>query len=134
MTLAAIVITVLFAPIVYMALLSRSDCGYFADTRCICGHNCYIHIKSDGYHQYSPGHQVPEHRSFDLRRGQNGEWELLALAPPAGAWSPVAEGDVVARIRFHDKAMYMAWSGNNWERHARIYNPWPIWIAQVLRR
>src|SRR6266508_2242932 len=43
-----------------------------------------------------------------------------------------AEGKVVGRLRLHDGALWEQWSGRtNWTRHARVYNPWPIWLARL---
>jgi len=36
------------------------------------------------------------------------------------------------RLRFQGGDLYVSWSGGtNWARHARVYNPWRIWIARL---
>lgn len=127
----ATVMLALLAPTVFTVLTARGTSGYFHDGRCMCGHECFIRIEGDGYFQYSPGHGMPEQRVFALR-SHNGEWEMLALRPRDDAWSPVEEGKVVARLRFQGGALYKSWSGTtNWTRHARVYNKWPIWLAEL---
>ena len=125
-----VVLVILVAPIVWSAF--RAD-GYFEAGRCTCGNDIYIHITGDSYLTYSPGHGVPEHCSFALRRKEK-EWEILALAPPDGYTSPMKEGEVVGRLRFQNRDLYF--SGvhtTNWTRHERVYNVWDIWIAQLLK-
>lgn len=124
---------VLVAPIVSTALSASGTSGYFEDGRCACGHDSFVRIKDGGYFQYSPGHGVPEHRSFTIR-AHDGEWEVLGLPHSDAYWSPLeGEDRVIARLRFRDGALYESWgTSTNWTRHARVYNPYRIWIARLL--
>lgn len=118
-------------PIIAALLSSGSLAGYYQDVRCACGHDSYIHIDGDSYYQYSPGHGMPEQHLFDARP-RDGGWELMAVRPPDRFWSPTQEYQVAPRLRIENGDLYESWTGTNWTRHARVYNPWPIWFAQWL--
>jgi hypothetical protein len=126
---------VLISPIVFTALSGNSTHGYFEGGRCLCGHDSFIRIEGGGYFQYSPGHGVPERRSFNVRlHGE--EWEVLGhpLSDTYGS-ALQGEGEVLARLRFREGALFEAWgSGTNWTRHARVYNPYRVWIAKWLNK
>jgi hypothetical protein len=95
--------------------------------------NVYIHVKGDGYFQFAPGHNMPEHLCYKLRQHAD-EWEAVALGSPDGLWSSKKEGDVVMRLLLKDGALYESWSGStNWTLHARIYFPLHVWTAKLLK-
>jgi hypothetical protein len=126
---AGTLVVVFLTPIAWSAWGAH---GYFDGGRCTCGNPIFIRIRDDGYFRYSPGHGVPEHRAFALRR-RDGGWDVLGLRPPDGVWSPVAEGEAVARMRLQDGALYESWdSTTNWTRRARVYNVWRVWIPEFL--
>ncbi len=129
---AAAIAALLASPILFSALSGGGTHGYFEAGRCLCGHDCFIHIRDDGYYQYSPGHGVPEHRSFAIRP-HGGEWEILGLPHSEMFWSPLeGEDKVIARFQIRDGALFTAWgNSNNWTRHARVYNPYRIWIGKL---
>jgi hypothetical protein len=65
---AAIVLgVVLVSSIVFTAVAAGGTRGYFEGGRCVCGHDIFIRVEGNGYFKYSPGHGVPEHRSFTVR-------------------------------------------------------------------
>ena len=116
------------------AILSRGSLrGYYEDGRCACGHDSYVHIEGDRYWQYSPGHGMPEQHLFNVRPCDDG-WELIAVYAPDRVWSPVQESQVTPRLRIQNGDLYESWAGTNWTRHARVYNPWPVWFAKWLAR
>jgi hypothetical protein len=124
-------VAVVLAPVAWSALGTG---GYFYDGRCACGHDCYVRIQGDGYFSYSPGHEVPEHRKFTLRRSADG-WDVMGLPHSDMYWSPLeGEDKVIARLRYRDGALYESWGGStNWNRLPRAYNVWRIWAAKLLR-
>jgi hypothetical protein len=99
----------------------------------LVGDDIFIHIVGNRYFNYSPGHGVPERLSYNLRQ-RGDEWEMLALAPPPNAWAPIREGEVIARLKIRDGALYECWSGANWTRIPRVYNPYRIWIAKLFKK
>jgi len=132
----ALAVAAFLLPIAFLAVSASSPQGYFDGGRCACGHRIYIHVVRDGYFSYSPGHGVPEHRDFTLRSAEGG-WDVIRLPEPdtTGMFMHMAATGVVAKLQFRDGAIYESWSGtNNWQRHNRIYNPWPIWISKLLAR
>jgi hypothetical protein len=126
---------ILASPIVFTALSTRGTGGYFEDGRCACGNDIFVRIQGNGYYRYSPGHGMPESRSFTIRRHDD-EWEVMGLPHSDLYWSPLeGENKVIGRLRFHDGALFESWgNGTNWTRHARIYNPYRIWIAKLFDR
>jgi len=124
---------ILASPIVFTAVSPGGTGDYFEDGRCACGNDIFIRIEGDGYYRYSPGHGVPERRSFTIRRHDD-EWEVMGLPHSDLYWSPLeGENKVIARLRFRDGALFESWgSSTNWTRHARVYNPYRIWIAKLL--
>lgn len=85
--------------------------GYFYQGRCACGHDCYVRIEGEDYLSYSPGHGVPEHRKFMLRRSGDG-WDVNGLPHSDIYLSPLEGGDkVVGRIRYGDGALHESWDG-----------------------
>jgi len=126
------VIVVLGAPVAWSAFGTH---GYFYDGRCTCGNDVFVRIQGDGYLKYSPGHGVPEHRAFTMRAQRDG-WEIMGL-PHSDAYSSPLEGadKVIARVRFHDGALYESWgSSTNWNRLPRVYNIWRVWWARLLNQ
>src|SRR5690242_1373932 len=93
--------------------LSRSHLGgWFDGYQCACGLSVYIHVKGDRYFQYAPGHHMPEHLCYNLRP-HGDEWEAVEIRRPESAWSSLTkEGDVVARLRLSEGALYESWSGS----------------------
>jgi len=124
--------TILLLPIAYTAFFAHGTNAYFECGRCMCGHDIFVHVVGDRYYHYSPGHGHPEYLCYNLRQRGDG-WEMLALAPPPYAWTSFREGEVVARLKIHDGAIYECWSGTNWTRFPRVYNPYRIWIAKLLK-
>ena len=123
---------VFLAPVAWSAFGTH---GYFCDGRCICGNDVFVRIRGDGYFNYSPGHGVPEHRAFTLRAQGDG-WEVMGL-PHSDLYSSPLEGEnkVIARIRFHDGALYESWgSSGNWTRLPKVYNIWRVWWAKLLKQ
>lgn len=124
-------LTTALAPVAWSTL---GTAGYFCSGRCVCGYNCYVRIRGDGYFSYSPGHGVPEYRKFTLRRNADG-WDIMGLPHSDMDWSPlVGENKVIGRIRFRGGALYESWGNSaNWSRLPRAYNVWPIWAAKLLK-
>ncbi len=121
-----------FAPLVWSA---RGTTGYFYDGRCACGHNCYVRIQGHAYLKYSPGHQVPEHRAFTLRPTADG-WDLLGLPHSDTYWSPL-EGEAKSSRTYDSVAETCTKHGGtalNQTRLTKVYNPWPIWAAKLLKQ
>jgi hypothetical protein len=128
---AGTLLVIFLAPIAWSAFGTR---GYFDGGRCTCGNPIFNRIGDDGYFSYSPGHGVPEHRTFAARRNDTG-WDLLELPAPGGFASVIAEGSVVARVRLEGSALYESWgSQTNWTRHSRVYDVWRVWIPELLSR
>ena len=122
-------------PLVLTVLPTGGAHVYYDDGRCVCGHDTFIRISSNGYFKYAPGHGVPERREFSVRP-HGDEWEVLGLPHSAWSWSPLeGEDKVIARVRIRDGALYESWgSSTNWTRHARIHNPYRIWIAKLMEK
>ena len=78
---------------------------------------------------------MPEHRVFILRQHDD-EWEALTETKPKGQEleSFLPEGQVIARLRFREGALFESFHGTNWTRHARIINPYGIWWAKLLHK
>jgi hypothetical protein len=129
------VLALVLLPIALSAFSSRSPHIYYEGGRCACGHDTFIRVTKDGYFQYSPGHGVPEHRSFTIRP-HDGEWEVLGLPHSDMYWSPLeGEDKVIARLRIHDGALYESWGGStNWTRRARVINPYRVWFAKLTEK
>jgi hypothetical protein len=126
-------VALLAAALASVARFALGTGGYFYSGRCVCGHDCYVHIQGDGYFSYSPGHEVPEYRKFKLRRTADG-WDVMGLPHSDMYWSPLeGENRVVARLYFRDGALYESW-GTNWNRLPRVYNVWRIWAAKLLKK
>ena len=127
-------VTLLVAALAPVAWSALGTGGYFYDGRCICGHDCYVRIQGDRYFSYSPGHGVPEHQKFTLRRSADG-WDIMGLPHSDMYWSPLeGEDKVIGRIRYHGGALYESWgSSTNWSRLPRAYNVWRIWAAKLLK-
>ena len=108
--------------------------GYFCEGRCVCGHEVFVRIKRDGYFSYSPGHEVPEHRDFTLRRTSDGR-DVMGSPHSDWYWSPLeGENKVVARLRYRDGALYESRGGTtNWNRLPRAHNVWSIWVAKLTK-
>lgn len=124
-----VALIVILTPIVRSAFGAS---GYYVGGRCACGNETFIRIERDAYFKYSPGHSVPEERAFSLR-AHGTELEVLAVRPPDGAWASANEGQVLAKLRFQDGALYESWAGStNWVRHERVHNPWRVWLAKLL--
>jgi hypothetical protein len=119
------------APIAWSALGTR---GYFYRGRCACGNDCYVRIQGDGYFSYSPGHEVPEHREFTLRRTADG-LEVMGIPHSEMYWSPrEGESEVIGHLRLRGGALYESWGNStNWTRLPKAYNVWPIWMAKLLK-
>jgi len=120
------------APVAWSALGTH---GYFCEGRCVCGNDVFVRIRGDGDFKYSPGHGVPEYCAFALR-AQGDEWEIMGL-PHSDLYSSPLEGEnkVIARIRFHDGALYESWgSSGNWTRLPRVNNIWRVWCAKLLKQ
>ncbi len=129
--------TVLLSPIFFQAVFTSAMRGYFEDSRCACGYDSFIHVRSGGYFDETPLHGMGERQGFTLRRAGE-EWELLTLPPPTNSafivFGPPA-GEVAGRVRIQGGDLYLAFAGRtNWTRHARIYNPWRIWLARLQAR
>ena len=133
---AIITLTILaFLPLVFKSVSTPGGGVYYEGGRCICGHDIFIRIQGDGYFHYSPGHGVPEYKAFTIR-SHDGEWEVLGL-PHSDLYSSPLEGEnrVIARLRIHEGALYESWDGGiNWARHARVLNPYRVWIAKLSER
>jgi hypothetical protein len=129
---ATFAVFVFVAPIVWSASGKQ---GYFYSGRCLCGHDSFVRIQGDGYFNYSPGHGVPETRSFSLRPRDDG-WDLFGRPHSDAYWSPLeGEDKVIAHIRFHDGALFESWdNGAHWRRLPRAYNVWRIWVAKLLKQ
>ena len=125
-------VTILLLPIAYTTFFRHGTNAYFEEGRYMCGHDIFIHIAGDRYFRYSPGHGTPEYLCCSLRQ-RGDEWEMLALAPPPYAGTSFREGEGVARLKIRDGALYECWSGTNWTRFPRVYNPYRIWIAKLLK-
>jgi hypothetical protein len=158
LAVVAVLAIVLLPPV-----LSSVNGGWFYAYRCACGHPVYVHVKGDGLFGYSPGHGVPEHRNANLRRRADGGWDVLALAPDSGSGmvaiisdAPKA-GSVCSRMRIRGGTLYEesfrdgssaprvylspnepldlpAVRQTNETRYSRVYNPWPIWLAQLREK
>ena len=128
----AVAVVVYLTPILFTAATVRDVDGYFQAGRCACGYDLFIHITGDGYARFAPGHGETGRRLTCALRPRAGGWELLALGPPDGMWSPVEKDAVVGHLRFQDGALWESYSGGtNWTRHARVYNLWPIWWTEL---
>jgi hypothetical protein len=153
-------VVAMLAIVLLPPVLSSVNGGWFYAYRCACGHPVYVHVKGDGLFGYSPGHGVPEHRDANLRRRADGGWDVLAIASDNGneiygimSDAPKA-GSVCSRMRIRGGTLYeesLRVSSNspriylspgkpqdqpaarqtNETRYSRVYNPWPIWIAQL---
>jgi hypothetical protein len=120
------------APVAWSALGTR---GYFREGRCACGNDIFVRILGNGYFSYSPGHEVPEHRKFTVRRNSDG-WDIMGLPHSDMYWSPLeGEDKVIGHLRFRGGALYESWgSSTNWMRLSRAYNVWGIWAAKLLKK
>lgn len=115
-------LAVFLAPIVWSAFGIQ---GYYDGGFCNCGYPIYIHMRGDGYYQYSPGHGQPEQLVFTLRQRDN-EWVALK-----------GDGNVLVRYRIESGALCESFSRTgaaNWTRHARVYNVWRVLVPQLLSR
>lgn len=123
----------LVSPIIFTVLSAKGNGGYFVGGRCACGNDIFIRVEGDGYFKYSPGHGVPERRSFTVH-WHNSEGDVMGLPHSDMYWSPLeGENKVIGRLRFHEGALFESWgSSTNWTRLPRVYNPYRIWIAKLL--
>ena len=123
----------LVSPIIYTAVSARGTGGYFDGGRCACGNDIFIRVEGDGYFKYSPGHGVPERRSFAVH-WHNGVGDVMGLPHSDLYWSPMeGENKIIGRLRFRDGTLFESWgSSTNWTPRSRVYNPYRIWIAKLL--
>jgi hypothetical protein len=126
------VAVVFLAPILFALLSASGMRGYFEDGRCACGYASFIHITSDDYFVDAPLHGMPEDRVYLLHQ-RGDEWDAEALPSPAIAdnFTAMAANTLTPRFRVEGGDLYTSWSGSNWTRHARVYNPWRIWLARL---
>lgn len=129
--------TVIIVIIVILALVAwpaSSARGYFYGGRCACGHEIFVRIVGDGLFNYSPGHGVPEHRSFNLRPQRDG-WDIMSLPRSDRYWSSLeGENKVLGRVQFREGALWESWgSGTNWARLPRVHNVLRVWRPKLLR-
>jgi hypothetical protein len=129
-TVAMIVLT----PILLQFLSTGAMRGYFEDGRCACNYESFIHLRGDGYFDEAPLHGMGEQQLFTLHR-RSEEWELRSLPSAANSSFAVFAQDVTVRARIQSGDLYLAYAGRtNWTRHARVYNPWRIWLARLEAR
>ena len=107
--------------------------GYFEDGRCGCGYDSFIQIRGDRYYTETPLHGREAKASALHRQGD--EWELVSPPPVTNSLFMVFTNELVVRVRMEEGDLYLSYAGRtNWARHARVYNPWRIWLPRLQAR
>jgi hypothetical protein len=125
--LGALVLGIL-APIVYQALSAGQMRGYFENSWRPSSSRSFILIKDDGCYAETPQQGMVE-LIGPLRR--EGDAWLLQPRPPEALFSVIPHEYDARCLRIQDGDLYEALAGTtNWTRHARVYNPWRVWLAR----
>jgi len=126
------VAVVVLVPIVFALLSVGAMRGYFEDGRCACGYDSFIHLQAGGYFIDTPRHGMPERRVWMLQR-QGGEWvaEAVPSPPMTDNFAAIPPSQATPKLRLEGGDLYTSWSGTNWTRHPRVYNPWRIWLTRL---